>query len=162
MNLKLGAPGVKTCADLQEFDQIDLVQRFGRWGYELWHLCRGIDERPIAIDKIRKSLSSETTFSENIETLQGLISPMHAMIEGLAEDLAAHHHGRLIRSLVVKFKFADFERTTAERSGRVLDVEVFGDLLAEAWKRGNHRAARLLGVGVRFEDPGEPEQMEFF
>jgi DNA polymerase-4 len=84
------------------------------------------------------------------------------MIEGLAEDLASKHADRVIRSLVVKLKFADFQRTTAERAWHTLDPAVFEDLLAEAWQRGNHRSVRLLGVGVRFEDPKEREQLEFF
>ena len=57
---------------------------------------------------------------------------------------------------------ADFHRTTAERAGHLLDPAIFEELLTEAWKRGNNRAVRLLGVGVRFEDPKEVEQMEFF
>jgi DNA polymerase-4 len=58
-------------------------------------------------------------------------------------------------------KFADFHRTTAERAGQQLEAAVFEDLLAEAWRRGNQRAVRLLGVGVRFEEPREGGQMEF-
>ena len=162
MNLKLEALGVKSCGDLQQFDQVDLARRFGRWGHELWHLCRGIDDRPVSVDRTRKSLSTEMTFSDDIETHPGLVSPMQGMIEGLAEDLAAHHPERSIRSLVVKLKFADFQRTTAERAWQTLDRRVFEELLAEAWQRGNHRAVRLLGVGVRFEDPREDAQMEFF
>jgi DNA polymerase IV len=84
------------------------------------------------------------------------------MIAGLVEDLAHSHPDRVIRSLVVKLKFADFHRTTAERAGHAIDPEIFENLLAEAWKRGNDRAVRLLGVGVRFEDPKETEQLEFF
>ena len=87
---------------------------------------------------------------------------MNGMIEGLAEDLAGKHADRVIRSLVVKLKFADFERTTAERAWHNLESGVFEQLLTEAWKRGNNRAVRLLGVGVRFEDPREELQMEFF
>lgn len=162
MREKLAALGIETCGDMQRLDQIELSQRFGRWGIELWHLCRGIDDREVTPDRIRKSLSSETTFSENIEVLPALIPPMHGMIEGLREDLENSHADRAIRSLVVKLKFADFDRTTAERAGRVLDPTVFEELLAEAWKRGNNRAVRLLGVGVRFEDPHEEQQMEFF
>ena len=162
MRAKLSALGVETCADLQKLDQIELARRFGKWGLELWQLCRGIDERPVTPDRTRKSLSSETTFSENIQVLPALIPTMRGMIEGLAEDLAAKHADRVIRSLVVKLKFADFERTTAERAWHVLDHGVFEELLGEAWKRGNHRAVRLLGVGVRFEDPREEAQMEFF
>lgn len=162
MREKLAALGVETCGELQKFDQIELARRFGKWGIELWHLCRGIDERPVTPDRTRKSLSSETTFSENIPVLPALIPPMRGMIEGLAEDLANSHADRVIRSLVVKLKFADFERTTAERAWHTLDHAVFEELLTEAWKRGNNRAVRLLGVGVRFEDPKEEAQMEFF
>ncbi len=162
MREKLAALGVETCADLQRFDQIELARRFGKWGLELWHLCRGIDERPVTPDRTRKSLSSETTFAENIPVLPALIPPMRGMIEGLAEDLAGKHADRVIRSLVVKLKFSDFERTTAERAWHALDHAVFEELLTEAWKRGNNRAVRLLGVGVRFEDPKEEAQMEFF
>jgi DNA polymerase-4 len=162
MREKLTALGIETCGDLQKRDQIELSQRFGKWGVELWHLCRGIDDRAVTPDRTRKSVSSETTFSENIEALPALVPPMRGMLDGLREDLAKSHADRVIRSLVVKMKFADFHRTTAERAGHSIDPAIFEELLTEAWKRGNNRAVRLLGVGVRFEDPKEVEQMEFF
>ncbi len=162
MRGKLAALGVETCADLQRWDQIELARRFGSWGLELWHLCRGIDERPVETERTRKSVSSETTFAENIPVLPALLGPMRGMIEGLAEDVASHHADRVIRSLVVKLKFSDFARTTAERAWHALDEAVFEELLGEAWKRGNNRAVRLLGVGVRFEDPKEEAQLEMF
>ena len=162
MRAKLAALDIASCGDLQAFDQIELSQRFGKWGLELWHLSRGIDERPVTPDRTRKSVSSEMTFSENIQVLPALVPPLRGMIEGLAEDLAKSHADRVIRSLVVKMKFADFQRTTAERAGHHLDPTIFEELLAEAWRRGNTRAVRLLGVGVRFEDPQENAQLEFF
>lgn len=160
MREKLAALGVQTCRDLQQLDKIELAKRFGKWGLELWELSRGIDDSPVRNSRVRKSLSSENTFSENIVTLPALIPPLRAMIEGLAEDLAAKHSDRVIRSLVVKLKFADFERTTAERAWHELDPGIYEELAAEAWKRGNNRPVRLVGAGVRFEDPREEEQME--
>jgi len=162
MTEKLAALGVATCAELQRFDRLELSRHFGKWGLELWELCRGIDERPVTPDRTRKSLSSEMTFQEDIGVLTALLPPMHGMLEGLAEDLAKYHADRVIRGLVVKLKFADFARTTAERAGHRLEHEVFAELLAEAWQRGGGRSVRLLGVGVRFEDPREEAQLEFF
>jgi DNA polymerase-4 len=162
MREKLAAIRVETCADLQTLEQIELARRFGKWGIELWQLCRGIDERPVVPHRTRKSVSSETTFSENIGTLDGLLPPMRGMLDGLRDDVANHHADRVVRSLVVKLKFADFERTTAERAGHLLDAAVFSELLAEAWKRGGNRAVRLLGVGVRFQDPEQSRQLEMF
>lgn len=162
MREKLSPLGIETCADLQRLDQLELSRRFGKWGLELWHLCRGIDARAVTPDRTRKSVSSEMTFAENIQVLPALIPPLRGMIEGLAEDLAKSHADRAIRSLVVKMKFADFHRTTAERAWHTLDPVIFEELLTDAWRRGEHRAVRLLGVGVRFEDPKTAAQMEFF
>lgn len=162
MREKLAALGVTTCAELQAIDKVELMRRFGKWGLELWELCRGIDPRPVEPDRPRKSLSSEITFAENILTLPALIPPLRGLIEGLAEDLVTSHADRVIRSLVVKLKFADFARTTAERAGHALDPAAFEELLTEAWRRGNNRPVRLIGAGVRFEDPAETSQLEFF
>ena len=162
MREKLATLGVATCAELQAIERIELMRRFGKWGLELWELCRGIDPRPVEPERPRKSLSSELTFGENILTLPALVPPLRGLIEGLAEDLRLSHTGRVIRSLVVKLKFADFARTTAERAGHALDPAAFEQLLAEAWRRGNNRPVRLLGAGLRFEDPGVTSQLDFF
>jgi len=159
MRAKLEALGIRSCGDLQRFDKIEMARRFGKWGLELWELCRGIDHREVEIDRVRKSISSENTFTENLVSLEDLRPPMHSMVEGLAGDLV-RHEDREIRSLVVKLKFADFTRTTAEKAQGVIDPAVFEELLAEAWQRGEGKGVRLLGVGVRFRDPEEKAQME--
>jgi DNA polymerase-4 len=156
---KLWGVGVKTCGDLQRYDKIEMARRFGKWGLELWELCRGIDDREVETTRIRKSISTENTFRENLTSLEDLRPPLHTMLDELAGDLA-RHEDRGIRSLVVKMKFADFTRTTAEKAHGMLDAEIFEELLAEAWQRGGGKPVRLLGVGVRFRDPEEREQME--
>jgi DNA polymerase-4 len=159
MRARLEALGVRTCGELQRFDKVEMARRFGKWGPELWELCRGIDPREVESHRIRKSLSNENTFRENRVALDDLRPPLHAMLGELAGDLAGHA-GRGIRSLVVKLKFADFSRTTAERAHAALEGAVFEELLAEAWQRGAGKPVRLLGVGVRFRDPEETAQLE--
>jgi len=159
---QLAALGVETCADLRRFEKIDLARRFGKWGLELWGLCRGIDERTVSPNRTRKSLGSEQTFSENRVALVELLAPLRDLVVGLKEDQAQHHADRIIKALVVKLKFADFERTTVERAHPFIEEAVFEELLAEAWSRGNGRAVRLIGATLRFEDPDVPEQLEFF
>jgi len=159
MRTKLESLGVKTCGDMQRYDKIEMARRFGKWGLELWELCRGIDHREVEPTRIRKSISNENTFRENLVTLDELRSPLHAMLDELAADLT-RYETRGIRSLVVKMKFADFTRTTAEKAHAVLEPEIFDELLEEAWQRGGGKPVRLLGVGVRFRDPEGREQME--
>ena len=159
MRERLEKLGVKTCGDLQRFDKIEMARGFGKWGLELWELSRGIDHREVETTRIRKSISTENTFRENIASLEDLNPPLHAMLDELAGDVARYEN-REIRSLVVKMKFADFTRTTAEKAHAVLDAEIFEGLLKEAWQRGGGKPVRLLGVGVRFRDPEDREQME--
>ena len=151
---------VSTCGDLQRFERVDLASRFGKWGSELYDLCRGQDLRPVVVERERKSVSNETTFRENLTSLEQLDEALHPMVRELSESLQGKHKERRIKSLVVKLKFADFETTTAERAGNGSDLTVFTVLLAEAWGRGAGRAVRLLGVGVKFAEQGSDSQME--
>ncbi len=162
MRERLAGLGVETCEDLQALDKIQLSQQFGSWGLDLWDLCRGIDDRPVTKDRIRKSISSETTFAENVTDADALTPTMNEMIEEIAEDIQRKHADRRIKSLVVKLKFADFKRTTAERAHHELNESIYRELIAEAWKRGEGKPVRLFGLGVRFADPEENPQMELF
>ena len=159
---RLAAMGIRTCGDLQRLDRVELARRFGRWGVELWELCRGIDAREVVSDRIRKSLSCETTFRENLSDPGMLAARLRDMVDEIAADAAAHHHDRRIRSRVVKLKFDDFRRTTAERAGSGIEMPVYESLLHEALARAEGRAVRLLGAGVRFADPDGDRQLEFF
>ncbi len=150
---RLAAMGVQTCGDLQRAGKIDLAERFGKWGAELHELCRGRDNREVRPRRIRKSLSTERTFSENIAEFPVLVERIEELVASVRDELEAKHSARTVRALVVKLKFADFAATTAEQAHSAPELGVYRSLLAEAWSRGEGRAVRLLGVGVRFADP---------
>lgn len=159
---RLSAMGVETCAEYRAIDRFEWVRRLGAYGAELHERCWGRDERPVNPDSPRKSLSIENTFSENLHNLRDLERQMTAMLDELEESLTTRHSDRRVRSLVVKLKFSDFRRTTAERAHHAIDREIFRELLAEADSRSEGKPARLLGVGVRFHDVPGTEQMELF
>lgn len=157
---RLAADGIKTCAHLQALDRTELAQRFGSFGLELYHLCRGIDERPVQPDRIRKSLSNERTFSQNLTDLESCRQALKRQFTELLEDLREKKPDRQIGKLFIKLKFADFRRTTVETGGSQPDLDVFQALLKEAWGRSG-KDVRLLGLGVRFAEHGQNvEQLE--
>ena len=159
---RLAAMNIQTCGDLQQIDRVELARRFGRWGVELWELCRGIDQREVVSDRIRKSLSCERTFRENLSDPDELLARLREMVNEITADAAAHHRDRRIRSRVVKLKFDDFRRTTAERAGSEIEMPVYEALLHEALARADGHAVRLLGAGIRFADPDGDGQLKFF
>ena len=148
--------GVKTCGDLQRFPRPELVDLFGKFGSELFDLCRGIDDRPVEPDRPRKSLSTEETFVSDLETLEQCEERLAELFQDLMADLAQKETNRRVTKIFVKLKFADFTRTTVERAGLEPTLQEFGTLLAEAFARTGKKV-RLIGVGVRFAESGSEE-----
>ena len=148
--------GVKTCGDLQRFPRPELVDLFGKFGSELFDLCRGIDDRPVEPDRPRKSLSTEETFVSDLETLEQCEERLAELFQDLMADLAQKETNRRVTKIFVKLKFADFTRTTVERAGLEPTLQEFGTLLAEAFARTGKKV-RLIGVGVRFAESGREE-----
>jgi DNA polymerase-4 len=148
---KLQELGVKTCGELQRLSRPQLVDLFGRFGLELYDLCRGIDDRPVEPDRPRKSLSTEETFPVDLATLEQCEEKLEELFEDLMADLAQKESSREIKKVFVKLKFHDFTRTTAERARLAPTLPDFRTLLAEAFARTG-KPVRLIGLGVRFAE----------
>jgi DNA polymerase-4 len=159
---KFEQQGIRTCGDLQRFTLPEMVRRHGKWGQELYRLCRGIDDREVEPNRIRKSLSNETTFGDLLTSLEDCRRELDDLIDELLDDLRVKSIERPIHKAFVKVKFADFTRTTKECVSPHPTRETFHALLAEAYQR-NHRPVRLLGAGVRFleaeDDEVSPQQL---
>ncbi len=149
---KLEELGVKTCGELQSFPRATLVDVFGKFGLELYDLCRGVDERLVEPDRPRKSLSTEETFGVDLKTLEQCEEKLEELFQDLMADLAQKESTREITKIFVKLKFSDFTRTAAERAGLAPALAGFRSLLEEAFARTG-KPVRLIGVGVRFAEP---------
>ena len=136
---------------LQRFSRPELVDLFGKFGLELYDLCRGIDERPVEPDRPRKSLSTEETFAVDLTTLEQCEEKLEELFQDLMGDLAQKESTCPITKIFVKLKFADFTRTTAERAGLAPTLTDFRALLADTFARTG-KPVRLIGVGVRFPE----------
>jgi DNA polymerase-4 len=148
---KLEELSVKTCGELQRFSRPELVDLFGKFGLDLYDLCRGIDDRPVEPDRPRKSLSTEETFAVDLTTLEQCEEKLEELFQDLMADLAQKESTREVTKIFVKLKFNDFTRTTAERVDLAPTLEDFRSLLAEAFARTG-KPVRLIGVGVRFAE----------
>jgi DNA polymerase IV len=148
---KLQELGVKTCDELQRFSRPELVDLFGKFGLDLYDLCRGIDHRPVEPDRPRKSLSTEETIAVDLIALEQCEEKLEELFQDLMADLAQKESMREITKIFVKLKFDDFTRTTAERAGLAPSLQDFRSLLAEAFARTG-KPVRLIGLGVRFAD----------
>lgn len=162
MQEKLTQINIKTCGDLQKLSKIELSQRFGKWGLELYELSRGRDDREVKPHRSRKSISKEHTFLEDVAHISDLLPRLKKTQESIQDVLDRKYRHRNVRSLVIKLKFADFTQTTAERAYPEPNEGVYTELLTEAWSRGKGKPVRLFGMGVRLQDEKDDPQMELF
>jgi DNA polymerase-4 len=156
---KLEKLGISTCGEMQRFSRLQLQEQFGKFGLELYDLCRGIDDRPVEPDRERKSLSNEETFSIDLETLEQCEEKLEELFEELMAELAQKAAPRTVTKIFVKLKFADFTRTTVERAGLAPSLNEFRSLLSEAFARTG-KSVRLMGVGVRFASLSERDETQ--
>ncbi|MCE5205721.1 MAG: DNA polymerase IV [Porphyromonadaceae bacterium] len=106
--------GIKTGADLKQWSEIDLVREFGKAGIAYYHFARGIDDREVESERVRKSLGAEETFTEDLSEMVDILAAL--------DQLAAEVHRRadkkkfLARTLTLKIKYADFTVITRSRT----------------------------------------------
>src|SRR3989442_8086272 len=94
--------GVKTCGHLQPVSRPELLDLFGKFGSELFDLCRGIDDRPVEPDRPRKSLSTEETFPVDLNTFEECAEKLEELFEDLMAELAQKESTRQIQKIFVK------------------------------------------------------------
>jgi DNA polymerase-4 len=154
---RLANLGLKTCSDVRNFGEAEMMRRFGSSGATIYRRSMGIDERPLVTNWVRKSQSVERTFAVDVATLEEAQVILQQLYLEL-ETRLAHHPDRPIRNQQVKLKFADFRSTTIERTSQVLNPQLFAELLPLAWLRGTGQQIRLLGLGVSFADTDDGTQ----
>ncbi|HAT6979788.1 TPA: DNA polymerase IV [Legionella pneumophila] len=159
MEEKLGTYNIKTCADVQRYPLEYLIHEFGIMGARLYDLSRGIDNRPVNPERIRKTISVEETYLKDLPNLDAclaalpeLIRRLHARIERAGEILGIHN-------LFVKLKFNDFQQTTVELVHHEIDVAVLCQLIKEGFSR-KCLPVRLLGVGIKLKQHEKVYQMK--
>lgn len=159
---KMKGMGVETCSDLQQLSSYELVAKFGNFGSHLYQICRGIDNREVKTERKRKSLSVESTFIDDLQTLEECKEQLPSLYEKLLSRAKRVEKIPAIHKLFVKLKFFDFTNTTIECFGTQPNYDTFQELLIKAAMREN-KAIRLIGIGVRFSEKKETsQQMELF
>ena len=113
-NAKMQGLGIFTGLDLRNQDLPFLEANFGKAGGYYYSISRGIDERPVRANRIRKSVGAENTFSSDLTEF----GPMAAELQPLIDKVWRHCEstGTRGRTITLKIKFADFEIISRSQS----------------------------------------------
>ena len=159
---KLKRHGIETCSDIRAIPLQDLTRLFGSFGLRLHELALGLDNREVKPHRVRKSLSVERTFAEDLASKEQCLEKLPGLLEEYKKRAGKLGKEYRIAKAFVKVKFNDFTSTTLERVGTSARISDYHGLLTQALERQD-KPVRLLGIGVRFfQLNDEFEQLELF
>jgi DNA polymerase-4 len=155
----LATAGIRTVGDVQAMSLADLEARFGRYGHRLHALARGIDHSPVIPNRVRKQISAEDTFPDDI--------PLRATedaVRRLAEKVwtASRANARGARTIVLKLKTKEFQTLTRSLTPPTppSSNQELADAAISMFNRvplGKDQLYRLVGVGLsNFQSDEEP------
>ncbi len=142
--------GIHDGKTLRDCSQEMLRREFGKAGAIYYDFARGIDNRPVEPERVRKSLGCEHTLERDIDRRSAVIIELYHVAVELVERLQGKEfHGN---TLTLKIKFHDFTQITRsltqEKDLRTLDtiLPLAKRLLKEVDYTGH--PIRLIGLYV--------------
>lgn len=141
--------GIKTIENLAATHPSKLTEVFGKYGTRLWQVANGIDDEEVITSYSIKSISSETTFEEDVadrgkvkEAFGSLIQDVHARVQSQRV---------LFRTVGIKVRFEDFTTfTRAKTHTRYTDDKaVMEEYVNELFSEFENTPAKIRLVGVR-------------
>jgi DNA polymerase-4 len=159
---KMNGLGIFTGLDMRNQSLEFMNANFGKAGAYYYWISRGVDERPVRANRIRKSVGAENTFSSDLQAFDAMASELEPLVDKVWQHCEST--GNRGRTVTLKVKFADFEMITRSRS--VPTAIATRDDLARlsigllADNTPFPKAVRLLGVSLsslQGEDDAEPQ-----
>lgn len=111
---KMHLKGIFKGADLKKKTKIQLSNWFGKSGSYYYNIVRGIDNRAVNPNRIRKSLGAERTYDFDISTLEELSENVLHIVEILTQRI--EKFGEAGKSLTLKVKYSDFQQITRSKT----------------------------------------------
>ena len=147
---KMNRLGIFTGLDLKARSMDFLQEHFGKAGSHYYWISRGVDERPVQPDRIRKSVGAENTFERDLSSYEEMKEALAPIIDKVWNYCA--RTGVRGRTVTLKVKYEDFEQITRSRSiqqeidNREGIARISDELLAGLFPMP--KAVRLLGVSL--------------
>jgi len=149
LQAKLAKDGITRIGQIQDADQRDLARRYGSTGLWLYRLAHAQDTRAVDPSGEMKSISSETTFDENIARFDELEKILWRQCERVSARAKAMDLGG--RTVVLKIKTADFKirtRSVSLDAPTQLADRIFRVAREALRREADGTSYRLLGAGL--------------
>tara|TARA_Y100000591_G_scaffold281461_1_gene261250 strand:- start:1022 stop:2104 length:1083 start_codon:yes stop_codon:yes gene_type:complete len=151
-----------TCRDMYEKSRSDLVKLFGSYGNILFDLIRGVDNRKVETDKVRKSVSVEDTFINDLKDINSCLKKISLLYAKLISRCKSSNiNTGNVREIFIKIKFNDFEVISRQKKSKNLNITEFENLFNMNVITIT-KPIRLLGLGFKIRNEEEMSQIDIF
>ena len=152
--------GIRTIRDLAAYDIQVLIARFGRSAVTLQDIAAGIDRSEVEEREGVKSVSRETTFTDDTDDVQLIAATMDTLAEEVCRNLS--DESLHCRTVTVKVRYQGFvtktkARTLPHYTGDTATVRTCAHSLLRDIFDG--RKIRLLGIRLSSFDTCDARQM---
>jgi DNA polymerase-4 len=158
---RMNALGIFTGLDMRNQTLAFMTENFGKAGAYYYWISRGIDERPVRANRVRKSVGAENTFAEDLADYDTLAAQLRPLIEKVWRHCETT--GARGKTATLKVKYSDFALITRSKSIGLINSEDDLSVLALELLRQlmpPRKAIRLIGVSVSgFAEPGVDNQL---
>jgi len=147
---KMNSLGLHTGLDMRNQTLEFMQANFGKAGSYYYWISRGVDNREVRANRIRKSVGAENTFSIDLTDFDAMVVELEPLIDKVWRYCeGASNRGRTV---TLKMKFNDFEIITRSRSVPVAvssrsDLERLSVALLQN-EMPVPKPVRLLGVSL--------------
>jgi DNA polymerase-4 len=162
---KLHERGISTVGEVAALEQRWLVAMLGRAsGRHLHALAHNRDPRPVETGRRRRSIGSQRALGSRRMSGDEVDATLVGLVDRVARRLRKAE--RLCRTVVLRLRFADFERCTRSHTllrptdRTELLLAALRRLLADAHPEIDRRGLTLLGVTLTNLDHGSAYQLE--
>src|ERR1700686_3307839 len=111
---KMNSLGLYTGLDMRNQTLEFLQAHFGKAGAYYYWISRGIDDREVRANRIRKSVGAENTFFADLTEFEAMAAELQPLIDKVWRH--CEDKGTRGRTVTLKVKFADFEQITRSRT----------------------------------------------
>jgi DNA polymerase-4 len=111
---RMNALGIHTGLDLRRQSIAFLIKHFGKSADYYYGVARGVDDRPVEADRVRKSVGAETTFERDLTQWEEVAPALHSVFAKVWS--ACIRNGLAGRTVTVKVKYSDFQQITRRKS----------------------------------------------
>lgn len=149
LQARLAKDGITRIAQLQDANPRELARRYGGTGLWLYRLAHAEDTRAVDPTGEIKTISSETTFAQDITSYAELERILWRQAERVSARAKASGLGG--RTVVLKLKTAGFRirtRSVSLESPTMLADRIFQTARVALQREADGTAYRLLGVGI--------------